>query len=361
MENNNFKLYLNYIKIIVIICFILILIIILSNKKALDLNRQLNTSINNITNFYENKFKDYEFLYKLKIENIINFYSEMLRLYKENLTQFYIKGRKYIMELNGKYYNDSNIMTIQDKLNWLIIHENPENKANIVDKILLHEYSKKVLGKDICVPIIKIYNNVDDIKFNELPDKFVIKCNHGSGMNIICNNKSNLNITETQYILKNWLNTNYGFQNFEYQYINIKRKVFVEKFLADDIIDYKVYCFNGNPKFIRVQKKLINQKLNNYYNLDWSLNDIETGLGSYFVRRPDIIVEKPKKLNIMIKYAKKLSSFFTFVRVDFYEIDNEIYLGELTFTPSNMIFNNKDYNQSLYLGNMLDLSKKLLL
>ena len=202
---------------------------------------------------------------------------------------------------------------------------------------------------------------MDDIKFNELPDKFVIKCNHGSGMNIICNNKSNLNITETQYILKNWLNTNYGFQNFEYQYINIKRKVFVEKFLADDIIDYKVYCFNGNPKFIRVQKKLINQKLNNYYNLDWSLNDIETGLGSYFVRRPDIIVEKPKKLNIMIKYAKKLSSFFTFVRVHFYEIDNEIYLGELTFTPSNMIFNNKDYNQSLYLGNMLDLSKKLLL
>lgn len=79
----------------------------------------------------------------------------MLRLYKENLSQFYIKGRKYIMELNGKYYNDSNIMTIQDKLNWLIIHENPENKANIVDKILLHEYSKKVLGKDICVPVSK--------------------------------------------------------------------------------------------------------------------------------------------------------------------------------------------------------------
>ena len=222
----------------------------------------------------------------------------------------------------------------------------------------MHEYSKKIIGEDICVPIIKIYNNIDDINFNELPEKFVLKCNHGSGMNIICNNKSRLNITKTRYLLNKWVNTNFGFKNFEYQYINIKRKIFAEKYLSDNIIDYKFYCFNGEPKFIRVQKNLINQKgkLNNYYNLDCSLNEIETGLGSYFVRRPDIIIEKPKKLNIMIKYAKKLSSFFSFVRVDLYEFENKVYLGELTFTPSNNAFNNKDYNQSLYLGNMLKIS-----
>ena len=323
------------------------------------MKKKLNISMTNLTYFYENKFKELDHIYRVKLNNIINNYTELLTLYKENLTEFYIKGRQFIMELNGKYYNDSNILTIQDKLNWLIIHENPEYKTNIVDKILLREYSKKILGKDICVPILKIYNNIEELNFNELPDRFVLKCNHGSAMNIICNNKSQLNINETRYLLSRWLNINYGFKTFEYQYINIKRKIFAEKYLSDDILDYKFYCFNGKPKFIRVQKKLINQtgKLNNYYNLDWSLNEIETGLGSYFVRRSDIIIQKPKNLNLMIKYATKLSSLFSFVRVDLYEIQNIVYLGELTFCPSNNIFNNKDHNQSLYLGNMLDIKK----
>lgn len=281
----------------------------------------------------------------------------MLRLYKENITEFYIKGREKIMEMNGKRYNESNLLTIQDKLNWLIIHEYPEYKTNIADKILLHEYSKKILGKDICVPIFKIYNNSDEINFNELPEKFVLKCNHGSKMNILCNNKSKLNITKAKYDLTKWINTNYGLLTFEYQYINIKRKIFAEEYLSDNIKDYKIYCFNGKPKFIRVQTNLFNQskKINNYYNLDWTLNDIETGLGENYVRRPDIFIKKPKYLNLMIRYAKKLSSEFSFVRVDLYEIGNKVYLGELTFTPSNMIFNNKNYNQSLYLGSILDI------
>ena len=360
MENDDFQslskinkikykqINIKFIKILSIICFFFMTIIIVLIKKVVKLKRYLNTNKKYLTDFYENK-----------LNNVIKYYTEMLTLYKDNLTEFYIKGRQYIMKINGKFYNDSNIITIQDKLNWLIIHENPENKTNIVDKILLHEYSQKILGEDICVPIIKIYNNTDDINFNELPEKFVLKCNHGSGMNIICNNKSNLNITKTRYLLNKWVNSNFGFEHFEYQYINIKRKIFAEKYLSDDIIDYKIYCFHGKPKFIRVQKKLINQKgkLNNYYNLDWSLNEIETGLGPYFPRRPDIIIKKPKKLNVMINYAKKLSSYFAFVRVDLYEIEDKVYLGELTFTPSNMNFNNKDYNQSLYLGNMLDIRK----
>ena len=148
-------------------------------------------------------------------------------------------------------------------------------------------------------------------------------------------------------------------ESFEYQYINIQRKIFAEKYLVDNIIDYKVYCFNGEPKFIRVQKNLPDNitKVNNYYNLDWTLNEIETGLGSHFVRRPDIIFEKPKNLDLMIKYAKKLSSEFIFVRIDFYEINKKIYLGEMTFSPSNIKFDCKDRNQSLYLGSLLDISK----
>lgn len=318
-----------------------------------------NNRNNDITINSNDKDNNKEYITKSQYKDDIKFYKYLLQLYIENKTEFYIKARERNMKLGGKNYNDSNVITIQDKINWLIIHESPEYKTNIVDKILLHEYSKKILGKDICVPIIKVYNNSEEINFDELPDKFVLKCNHGSGMNILCNDKSKLNIINTKKKLDMWMKINYGLASFEFQYINVKRKIFAEKYLLDEINDYKIYCFNGKPKFIRVQKYLPDHsaKINNYYNLDWTLNEIETGLGNRFIRRPDIEFEKPKNLNLMIEYSEKLSSEFAFVRVDLYEIGDIVYLGEMTFVPSNCAFNCKDLNQSIYLGNILDISK----
>ena len=126
---------------------------------------------------------------------------------------FILNNRKRFLSNFGIIYNDSNVKTIQEKLNWLLIHENPDYKAKIVDKILLHEYSIKILGKDICVPILKIYNNSDEINLNELPDKFVLKCNHGSGMNILCNNKEKINITYIKRKLDIWMKVNHGLLN----------------------------------------------------------------------------------------------------------------------------------------------------
>lgn len=316
-------------------------------------------------NFNYNKKNNLQELYNLKKEifNIkqkylqeINFYKNIFQLYIENRTAFYIRGRQKVMESVGKTYNDSNIVTIQDKYNWLIIHENPEEKTDLVDKILLHNYSIKVLGKDICVPIIKIYNTVDEINLNDLPNKFVMKCNHGSGMNIFCKNKKKFNLSRAKKLLKEWMNVNYGLKHFEFQYINIKKKIFAEKYLCDNILDYKFYCFNGSPKFIRVQKHLKDIVVNNYYNLNWELNEIETNFNNY-KRRPDIIFKKPKNFDLMIDYAKKLSSKFAFVRVDLYEVNDIVYLSELTFTTSNVIMPYKDRNQSLYLATYLDLTK----
>ena len=144
----------------------------------------------------------------------------------------------------------------------------------------------------------------------------------------------------------------------EFQYINVDIKIFSEVYLKDNIEDYKLYCFHGEPKFIRVQKHLegMDGKINNYYDLNWKLTDIETGLKGFF-RRPDIIFEKPKNLDLMIKYSKKLSEDFVFVRVDFYSINDKIYLGEMTFSPSNNYFNLKNREQSIKLGKLLDINK----
>ena len=214
------------------------------------------------------------------------------------------------------------------------------------------------MGIDICVPIIKIYNDSEEIKLEDLPDKFVLKCNHGSGMNIKCNNKSKFDISKAKKILNKWKDINYGLKMSEFQYLNIQRKIFAEIYLKDNIEDYKIYCFHGMPKFIRVQQKLTrgHGKVNNYYDLNWKLTDIETGLKGFF-RKPEIIFEKPKNLNLMIQYSKKLSEDFVFVRIDFYNIKGKIYLGEMTFSPSNLAFHLKNLKQSIEMGKLIDLNK----
>ena len=109
-------------------------------------------------------------------------------------TESYIdKMVSFIKRNSGLDINLKNPVTIQDKLCWLNIYEPSKLKTKCADKILLHEYCKDTLGFDICVPIIKVYNNTDEINFDELPNKFVMKCNHGSGMNIIVKDKSQIN------------------------------------------------------------------------------------------------------------------------------------------------------------------------
>lgn len=285
-----------------------------------------------------------------------NIYKELLELYIDNREKFYLKGREYIMKQQNKNFNISNVLTIQDKLNYLLVHESPENKSEIVDKILLRNYSTKIIGRDLCVPILKIYNNVDEINLSELPDKFVLKCNHGSGMNIVCKNKEKFNLEEAKNKLKKWMNINYGLASFEYQYINIKRKIFAEKYLTDDIIDYKVNCFNGEPKLIRIKRHVDGVNVNNFYDLNWTLTNIEFNY-SDFKRDVSIKTNKPKNFEKMLDYARKLSNKFCFCRVDFYEVDNVLYLGEMTFSPTNVEMNFNNRSISLYLGNFLNISK----
>jgi len=235
-----------------------------------------------------------------------------------------------------------------------MIHESPQYKSLIVDKIKLRDYSIKILGKNICVPILKIYDNIEDIDFTDLPDKFVMKYNHGSGMNIICEDKYKFDINLAKNKLYIWKNLNYGLLNTEFQYIFVKRKIFIEKFLKKNMVDYKIYCFNGKPKFILAKKTLYQTKritIKNYYNLEWKTIILEKDQNN------STPISKPNKLKLMLKYAKLLSKEFVFVRVDLYEFNNKIYLGELTFTPCNGFKSWKNNNTSIKLGKLIDVTK----
>ena len=270
---------------------------------------------------------------------------DYLQLYIENKTEFYIYRRKKIMNKIGRDYDDSNILTFQDKLNWLIIHESPEYKSKIADKILMREYSKKILGKDICIPIIKIYNNIDEINLNDLPEKFTLNCNHGYNMSIICDNKVNFNLYEAKNKLAEWMRTNYGLYSSEFQFIYIKKKIYAEEYFGE-MNKISIYCFNGNPKFIKGKGR-------NYYDINWELTDIDP----YQNGIEEKIYDKPKNLEIMLDYARKLSEKFVFLKVNFYEKNNLIYLCDLNFSPSNVKMTFKNRAQSLYLGSLLDITK----
>ena len=254
----------------------------------------------------------------------------------------------------GKPFTKSNIISFQDKLNYLLIYESPEDKTSIVDKILLRNYSKKVLGEDICPSILKIYNNIEEINLKELPDKFVIKCNHGSGMNILCEDKYKFDLPNAKLKLKKWLDINYGIHTFEYQYLNVKKKIFAETFLDKDIINYKFSCFSGEPKLIRVKASIEGKKFYNIYHTNWTKSNIELANEKYILTDR---FKKPINLEKMIKYSKLLSSDFCYCRVDFYEVNKTLFLGEITFTPFNSKVKYKDKKTEIYLGNLINISK----
>ena len=329
----------NYYKFIIVLLLIINVILTFKNLRA-----------------NKNDFEHIKNKKELK-SNSHNIYKELLKLYIERDKElFYKKGREYLLKKRGETYNESNLITFQDKLNYLLIHESPENKTNIVDKILLRNYSKKILGKDICPPILKIYSNVDEINLDELPDKFMLKCNHGSGMNIFCKDKSNFDLEQAKQNLNNWMKVNYGLSNFEYQYLNIDKKIFAEKFLVDEMINYKFYCFDGEPKLIRVKGKIKGKKIYNIYHINWTLADIEFAFSDYY-RDNENIFKKPKNYDLMLNYSRLLSSDFCFCRVDFYDVNDIIYLSELTFTPFNMYIKYKRKDMEIYLGSLINISK----
>jgi hypothetical protein len=229
--------------------------------------------------------------------------------------------------------NIDNPISFKDKINWIKIFDCSDKKTYCTDKIKVHNYCKDILGKDICCPILSIYNSVDEINLDILPQQFVIKCNHGCGYNLIVKDKNKININVYKKILNDWLNSDFSCVGGELQYHNINPKIFSEKYLGDNISDYKIWCFDGEPEciFIHHNRYLKNKSYYNVYNMDFIPIHIRCDQNI----DPNLYDKKPKNFDLMIQYSKQLSKEFNFVRVDFYEVDDILYLGELTFTPAN--------------------------
>lgn len=254
-----------------------------------------------------------------------------------------------------------NPKTIQDKINWLKLYDSTPEKTRCADKIELRGYCKERLGVDLCPKIIKIYESVKDIVWDELPKQFVIKCNHGSGMNIVVKDKDNLDTRNAEMFLLISMGRDFSSCiGCEMQYLNIPHKIFVEELLQDEKqpekpFEYKFWCSNGDLKFYTVNLNFKKEKAYNVSSSRYYWPDGEE-FDPYMVHTNSLNekIELPVNFEKMKEYAKILSSGFKLVRVDMYEVNGTVYLGELTFTPGAgfQIFTDKRYDEIL--GNLFD-------
>lgn len=254
--------------------------------------------------------------------------------------------------------NLKNPQTWGEKLLWLNEHWQPEVKALCADKYLVREFIEQQGYADILIPLLGVWKDAKDIDFENLPEKFALKCNHGCAMNILVTNKSKLDQSDAVKQLNEWLKTDMGKISGEQHYSKIKPMVVAEAFLPVereiDVVDYKIHCFNGEPKFIGVcydRDPITHSSKGLIYSPQWErmmiLQDDDASL-SY---------PQPKHLKEMLEIAKKLSKDFPYVRVDLYDIKDQMFFGELTFTPDGAIPEREyTFEASKMIGKWLDLS-----
>lgn len=246
----------------------------------------------------------------------------------------------------GKRLNLKNPVTFNEKLQWLKVNDHNSRYSQFVDKLSAKECVGSIIGDKYIVPCYKSWKNVEEISFSDLPNEFVLKCNHDQGSVIIVNDKADADIKYIKKWFKNKLNRNAYYGTREYPYKEIVPTVFAEKNLGAGISDYKFYCFNGEPRFLYVGRGLtFDHSLKiDFYDLDWNLmpfyrTDYER-LGK---------VPKPDHLDEMIVIAKKLSKGTRFVRIDLFEVNGQVYFSEFTLCPASgyMPFVPAEYDEIL--------------
>lgn len=266
---------------------------------------------------------------------------------------------KYYYRFHKKL-NIKHPQTFNEKLQWLKLYDKNPKYTKMVDKYEVKKYIKNIIGEKYIIPTIGIYNNFDDIDFNELPKQFVIKCTHDSGGLIICKDRNKLNLKKARKKINSSLKTNYFYNGREWPYKNVNPKVIIEKYMDDNkntqLNDYKIMCFNGKAKCSFVCTERDNKELGlavTFFDLNWNKLPFER-----HYRVSDKVIEKPKNYSKMIELSEKLANDIPFVRVDWYEINGKLYFGELTFFPGSGFEEFTPEEWDYKLGDMLELPKK---
>lgn len=250
-------------------------------------------------------------------------------------------------------------VTYNEKLQWLKLHDRNPLYTTLVDKYEVKKYVANIIGEQYIIPTLGVWDNVDDIDFNRLPDQFVLKCNHDSGGIVICKDKTMLNIENTRSLLKKHLKTDCYKEGREWPYKNVKRKIIAEPYLEDkltkELRDYKFFVFDGDCRSMFIASERQKQGTDTKFDFfDMSFNHLDLRHGH---PNAEIIPCKPVNFELMSKLAEKLGKGFPHVRVDFYEVDGKVFFGEMTFYHHTGMMPFEPSKWDTIFGNWLDLSK----
>lgn len=292
-----------------------------------------------------------------KNDMIRDIYVKARELYYKCLFSDEGQIRKQFKSKMGRDVELNNPVRFNDKLQWLKLYWYDPVATKCADKYEVRKFVSERIGSKYLNELYGVYESLAEIDINKLPHKFVLKGTHGSGFNIVCKDKSEMNWHKEFKKMKRWLRTNYFWSTREWVYKNIRPRIICERYLqqddGDELRDYRFFCFNGEPKFITVDFSITDKTKTrrNLYALDWLLMNEEISYPKELV----IKVKKPEQLHEMIELSKELSGGFPHARIDFYYISKKIIFGEITFFHQSGMGKIKPLRFEEVMGNWLEL------
>lgn len=258
----------------------------------------------------------------------------------------------------GHKLNIAQPKRFNEKIQWLKLHNRVSEYVSMVDKAQAKDFATKRIGYEFVIPTIGIWDRPEEIVFEELPEKFVLKCTHDSGGVIICSEKNAFDFEGAKKKLNYLLRRNYYYQNREWIYQNIQPRIIAEQYIGDfeknDSIDYKFMCFDGKVKCLfTCTERFTEEGLKvTFFDRDFNLLSFERQYP-----KSSKIISKPQNYEKMIEIAEKLADGIKFVRVDLYNINGDIYFGEMTFFPGSGMEKFRPDEWDYIMGEWLDLSE----
>lgn len=277
-------------------------------------------------------------------------------------TKIYLK---LLFRLKMGYRLDlKNPKTFSEKLQWLKLYNRKPEYTKMVDKATVKDYVADIIGSEYIIPTIGIWNTPDEIDFEQLPNQFVLKTTHGGGSSgvVICKDKTNFDTKAARKKMARSMKQDIWHVLKEWPYKDVKPRIIAETYMesspdVNDLIDYKWYCFNGEPKYCQVIQDRKKKETIDFFDTEWNHQDF-VGLipaSGPTIGSASIVPLRPKNLDIQIEIARKLAQGMPFSRIDLYEINDKEFFGEITLYPASGlgIFKPDQYNEIL--GKMLTL------
>ncbi len=287
-------------------------------------------------------------------------YLAKLGLYQNMSDEQYVKT---LFELTFGYPLDlNNPQTFSEKLQWLKLHDRRHEYTTYVDKFAVRQHIAETIGEQYLIPLLGVWDDPEQIDFSTLPNQFVLKCNHNSGKGMyICTDKRKMNISKVKKDLHAGIKQDYYLSGREWPYKNVQRKIIAEKYMTDgdgsvELTDYKFFCFEGYVDCVMLcLERSTGFPKFYFFDADWRL----LRLNVRGKEAPEgFTVPKPACMGEMFQLASILSKNLPFSRIDFYQCNDQVYFGEITFFPQSGLDRNLLPEAEQHFGQLLQLRKE---